>query len=332
MTGWQGNEGGYPGGGWNPQQDPYGGQNAGGQYGGAPGQPGQWGQDPYGGAPGQYPTDPYQGQYGPGQTSAYPAYQTGYGFPPEPPKRSKLPIILSVIAIVAVVGAVVTIVVLNRNDEPSPTAGGGATSSRPAPRSAPPSSRRLPTSSRKPTAKPGWTEIRTPLDDTYLTPPGWQADPRPQDSGLGVNFIRGALVGPYDCGGSNYFRGFTAAGEVQSKSGADLDLNKTVTDFATSFANTYYRSPKLETPAPTETTVDGKKGATLTVKLTVTPAKPECDATSGEVAILGVPVERGGKATIRMLVVVNDLAGGPATPPGLPDPLAEEILAGFKLG
>jgi hypothetical protein len=339
VTGWQGNEGGYPGGGWNPQQDPYGGQ-----YGGAPGQQGGT-PNPHGGAPdqqygapGQYGADPY-GQYPQTgaqypQTSAYPAYQTGFGYgPPEPPKRSKLPIILSVVAIVAVVGAVVTIVVLNRDSGSTPTAGGGTSSSRPAPttRSAPPSSRKSPPSS-KPNTKDGWTAIPVPGGGGYQVPEDWKLDPRPADSGLGVNFIRGALVGPYDCGGSNYFRGFTATGEVQGKAGAELDLNKTVTDFANSFANTYYRSPKLETPAPKEATVDGEKGATLTVKLTVTPGKPECDATSGEVAVVGVPIERSGKVVaIRMLVVVNDLAGGPATPPGLPDPLAEEILTTFTL-
>jgi hypothetical protein len=347
VTGWQGNEGGNPGGGWNPQQDPYGGQYGGppGQpagtpnpYGGAPGQPGEV-PNPYGGAPGQqygapgqYAADPYTGQYP--QTSAYPAYQPGYGYgPPEPPKRSKMPIVLSIVAIAAVVGAVVTIVVLNRDANPTPAAAGGTSSSRPAPRSAPPSSRKLPPSSRAPEAKEGWEAIPVQGGGSYQVPDDWTPDPRPVDSGLGVDFLRGALVGGYDCGGSHYFRGFTATGEVQGKAGAELDLNKAVTDFANSFANTYYRNPKLDTPTPKATTVSGKKAAEVTVKLTVTPGKPECDATSGEVAVVGVPIEQGGKVTaVRMLVVVNDLAGGPATPPGMPDPLAEEILTTFTLG
>ncbi|HEU5470831.1 MAG TPA: hypothetical protein VFV67_09270 [Actinophytocola sp.] len=344
MTGWQGNEGGGHGGGWNPQQpDPYGGQYGGGtpgQYGG-----GQYGADPY--AQQQYGgTDPYGQQqyggvdpyggnpYGP-QTQAYPAYQTGFG-PPEPPKRNRWPIIVSVVAIVAAVGTVVTIVLMNRgSDDPSPTAGGQTSSSRPpaTSRSAPGSSRRLPPATRAPDAKDGWVAIPLPGGASYQVPEDWKPDGRSQPSGLGVDFHQRALFGSYDCGGSNYFRGFSAAGEVSSKSGAELDVNKTVTDFATSFANEYYRNPKLDTPQPKPTTVDGKDAATMTIKLTVTPNNAECEATSGEVAIVGVGIEEGGKlAAVRMLVVVNDLAGGPASPPGLPDPLAEEILTTLKLG
>jgi hypothetical protein len=223
--------------------------------------------------------------------------------------------------------------VLNRDESPSPAAAGVTSSSRPAPRSAPPSSRKLPPSSRKPTAKEGWEAIPVLGGGSYQVPDDWTLDPRPVESGLGIDFMRGALVGAYDCGSRHYFRGFAATGEVPAKAGAELDLNKTVTDFANSFANSYYRGPKLDAPAPKETTVGGKKAAEVTVKLTVTPSDPECDATSGEVAVVGVPIEQGGKVTaVRMLVVVNDLAGGPAKPPGLPDPLAEEILTTFTLG
>jgi hypothetical protein len=315
VTGWQGNEGG-----WNPQQDPYGQQYGADPYGGQ--QFGGQQYDPYAQQP-QYGSDPYAQQYGM-------PYQ-GFG-PPPPEKKSKLPIVLSIVAIVAIVGAVVTIVLLNRDDS-SPEAGPVANSSTakppPSSQSRPPSTSRRPpsSSSNKPPTKEGWTAISgTGLN--YEVPPGWTAEPAERKSGLeGVTFKGGAEFGNYDCGGATYFRGFAASGDVQSKSGGTLDLNKTIGDFANGFAGEYYRSPKIELGAPASKTVDGLKAAALTAKLTVTPTKPECEATTGEVAIVGVLVEQDGKPVgVRMLVVVNDLTGGPADPPGLPDPIAEEIL------
>lgn len=341
VTGWQGS------GGWGPQQDPYGGQG-GQQYGG-----GQYGADPYGGQYGadpygqqqpqpQYGTDPYgqqqQPQYGTdpygGQYGGYPGYQPG--FEPPQPKRSKLPIILSIVAILAVVGTVVTIVLLNREDDPSPTANTGPTSSpssRPSsPRENPASSRRQPPTSRSvPNAKPGWTTIELP-GGSYQVPEDWRRDAQKRPSGLGVDFDRGAVVGNYQCEGNVYFRGFAAYGEAQSKDGSEIDPTKAVTDFGNSFAKEYYGNPTVEPGAPKETKVGSANGVTLTVKLTVTPTKPACEATSGEVAIIGVPIEEGGKTTaVRMLVVVNDLAGGPADPKSPPDDLAEEILTTFSV-
>src|SRR5262249_6922236 len=128
------------------------------------------------------------------------------------------------------------------------------------------------------------------------------------------------------------FRGFTAGGEVQAKDGSQLDLNKTVTDFANSFAGRYYNNPKVTVGTPDSTTVSGQDAATVTAKLTVQPAKPECEATSGEVAVAAAAIKEGDKLVgVRLLVVVNDLAGGPSTPPALPDPLAEEILTTFSV-
>lgn len=329
MTGWQGNEGGQ--GGWNPQQDPYGQQYGADPYGGQQ----QYGADPYSGGiqydpygqQQQYGADPYGGQYPP--SGQFPAYQAGFG-PPPPKKRSKLPIVLSIVAIVAIVGAVITIVLLNRKDDPAQTAGpGDSSSAKPPPSSpsAPPSSKRQPSTTTKPAGKDGWTAVELPWGK-YQVPAEWKSSTADRASGLaGVTFKGGAEVGSYNCGGSNYFRGFTAGGDVQSKSGTPLEVEKTVTDFANSFAREYYREPKVESGTPKSTTVDGKKAATVTIKLTVTPTKPDCEATSGEVAVVGVLVEEGGKATgVRMVVVVNDLDGGPADPPGLPDPLAEDIL------
>ncbi|HEV2782322.1 MAG TPA: hypothetical protein VGX25_23265 [Actinophytocola sp.] len=322
MTGWQGGGGGQDGN-WNPQQDPYGG-----------GQGGQYGADPYGGGYnpdpyGRYNQDPY-GQYG--GTAMYPAYQPA--FEPPPPKRSKAPIVLSIVAILAVVGTVVTIVLLNRSEDPSPAAGPGPTSSpssRPSAPKLPTSSRRPPTSKKPAGGKDGWITIDA-IAASYQVPGDWKKDTQKRPSGLGVEFDRGAVVGNYECEGATYFRGFTAYGEAQSKDGSALDLNKTVTDFASAFAKEYYRNPKLEVPEPKPATVGGAKAASITVKLTVTPSQPACEATSGEVALVGVPIEKDGEPSgVRMLVVVNDLAGGPGNPAGLPDALAEEILTTFTI-
>jgi hypothetical protein len=310
--GWQGNEGG-----WQQQPDPYGQPQYGPPY------------DPYG----QYQQDPSGGQ-------AYPAYVQGFGAPPPPPpppppKRSKLPIVLSLVAIVAVVGGVVAIVLLNRNDDPQPVANTGpgtSTSQRSAsPPKVPPlgTTKKPPSSGAQPPPKEGW--VRVDLADgtgSYEVPGGWNPQPEKKDSGLSVQFGDGTEFGTYNCGGHSYFRGFSASSEVQSKTGAEVDVNKAVTDFANSFAGKYYNGPKIDLPAPTSTTVGGKKAAMVTAKLTVQPTNPECEATSGEVAVLGVAVGAGG---VRVLVVVNDLDGGPATPKPLPDPLAEQILGTLSL-
>lgn len=307
--------GGWQGGGWN--QDPHGGQG------------GRYGADPYG----QYGSDPYP-QYGQPDPYGVDPYGGFPGFEPSP-KRSKLPIVLSIVAIVVVVGAVLTIVLINRNeDDPAPTTAGGSTSASSKPPSSPkgPSSRRPPSTSAKPSTKDGWVTLEM-NGGNYQVPADWKRDTVMRKSGQGnIEFMPGAVVGVYPCEGADYFRGFVAWGEAQSRDGAELDLNKTVTDFATSFAREYYREPKLDAPAPKPTTVDGKQAAAITVKLTVQPTKPACEATSGEVALIGYPIEKDGKpAGVRMLVVVNDLDGGPATPPGLPDPLAEEILGTLRI-
>lgn len=300
--GWQGDQGG----GWN--QDPYGQQQYGPPY------------DPYG----QYQQDPHGG-------TAYQPYP-GFGEPP-PPKKSKLPIVLSLIAIVAIVGGVVAIVLLNRDDNPQPAANTGpvtSSSGKPATPTRPPAtSRRPPSSGANPAPKEGWSAVAC-ADGTcgYQIPPDWKKTTEKKDSGLaGLQFGDGAEFGTYECGGAPYFRGFSASSIVQSKTGAELDVNKVVTDFANSFASKYYNNPKIDLPAPQATTVGSRKAATATAKLAVQPTKPECEATAGEVAVLGVAIEQGGKVTgVRVLVVVNDLEGGPADPKPLPDPLAEEML------
>lgn len=308
--GWQGDQGG----GWN--QDPYGQPQYGPSY------------DPYG----QYQQDPNAG-------TGYQPYP-GFGEPPPPPKKSKLPIVLSIIAIVAVVGGVVAIVLLNRGDDPQPAANtGGSSSSSSAPGSQSQSKLPGPTSKRstsatKPPTKDGWVTVElTDKSGTYQVPQDWKAAAEPKDSGVeGIQFADVREVGTYSCGGGTYFRGFTASSQVQSKTGAELDVSKVVTDFATSFSTKYFNNPKIDLPAPAEVTLGAQKAAMVTAKLTIQPTKPDCEATSGEVALIGVGIENGGKvAAVRVLVVVNDLEGGPADPKALPDPLAEEILETLSL-
>ena len=296
MTGgWQGDQGG-----WQPPQDPYQQQ----QYG-----------PPY---------DPY-GQYQQQDPHAAPGYQ-GWGYQEPPPKKSKLPIVLSLIAIVAIIGGVVAIVLLNRDDDPSPAANvTSSTTDTPAP-----TTRRPPPSSDVNAPSGDCVEVASSIGK-YCAPADWKPSTEKRASGLGIDFDGGAVFGEYDCGGSSYWRGFTATGQVQGKDGAQLDLNKAVTDFATSFAKEGYRNPQLDGATPTPVKVGGKDAASIRMKLTVQPANAECDATGGEVVVLGLPVEESGKLIgVDMLVVVDDLAGGPANPPPLNESAADEILKSFK--
>lgn len=344
MTGgWQGNEGGY--GGWNQPQGPYGAD------------PNQgYGVDPYGGQQadpygGQQYGSPYGGQqYGQyGQTAQYPqtagypagGYQ-GFGGPPPPQKRSKAPIIFSVLAIVLVVGAVVTIVLINRGGED--TAGGGGTqSSTEAPpttgSSAAPSSdvSDPPTSGSEPPDTGDWQTVPdtggTGL--THQVPADWELATRERASGIeGIEFAGGADFGRYSCGGGNYIRTFTATGNVKSKDGGTLDVGQTITDFAEAFAKNYYRdTAQVDLPTPEPTTVGDRDAATLIATVTPEVTNPECDSTSGQVAIVGVEFDKTATrdAGVAMLVVVSDVSGGPSDPVPVPESVVQQILTTVAL-
>jgi hypothetical protein len=133
--------------------------------------------------------------YGPGQTAAYPAYGGGFGPPPPPPKRNRLPIVLSVVAILVIIGVVVTIVLINRGEDPAPAAA-PSTSKAPAKTSRPPASRQ-PTSATRPAGKNGWNVVDSQIGLTYQVPPDWEKTPSQRDTGLGVQFVQGAVVGDY---------------------------------------------------------------------------------------------------------------------------------------
>jgi hypothetical protein len=309
--------------------DPYGNQYGAGQYGA-----GQYGNDPYGAGGydqyGQY----QQQQYPP--TGGFPA--PGYGPPPPPPKRSKLPMILSLVAIVIIVGAVVTIVLVNRKDnQPVAQNDPSSTTSKEDP------STTGSKSSSEPTSTSGgggehddWLSIDNTADSglKYQVPPDWKESTSSVRSGLEVDFTGRADYGVYDCEGDPYVRTFAASGDVQGKDGADLDLATTMEDFAKSFAvQGYGEGAQVEVPAPTEVEVGGKPAMTLTAKVTVNATKPNCQASEAEVAMVGVQLESDGQPKgVAMLVVVNDLAGGPADPKPLDPAVTQEILSTVSAG
>ncbi len=333
MTGWQGNDGGQ--GNWN---QPYGPDPHTNQYGTDP-YANQYGPDPYGG--GYEPTgqnDPYAAYPPP-----YPQYQTGgfpaqgYGPPPPPePKRSKLPMILSIVAIVIIIGAVVAIVLVNRKDtqqtaDPQPST---TEQSDPTAKTTTPS--KVTPSSRAPSGEDDWISVDNSKDAglRYQVPPDWKTSATPRASGLEVDFTGNAEYGLYDCEGGSYVRTFAASGDVQSPDGKDLDLEKTVTDFAKSFGTTYFGADAtVEVPTPEKFEIDGKPAMKLTAKVKPQVTKPACQATEGEVALVGVLLETEGKpADVTMLVVVNDVAGGPDDPKPTPVSISQDILATVKVG
>jgi hypothetical protein len=348
VTGWQ--SGGGDQGGWNPNQsfgpeaqtnrynEPYANQQ----------DPYNYGSDPYPGFQDQYPqygTDPSAGGYGPYQqpqhqqppyppTGGFPAQ--GYGPPPQPPRRSKLPMILSLVAIVIIVGAVVAIVLVNRGGSQPAAQDDDKSSSSPAPTRDPSSSGKTPTSTSGGGDHGDWIAIDNTADSTlsYQVPPDWQRSDASIDSGKGIEFTGVGAYGIYDCEGGNYTRTFAASGDVQGKNGKDLDLATTVEDFAEAFATVGYGDGvKVDVPKPTEVEIGDRTGMMLTAKVTVTATKPNCQATEAEVGIVGVPVQAEGQPKgVAMLVVVNDLKGGPPDPKTLDTSVTQDILGTVKAG
>jgi hypothetical protein len=336
VTGWQ--SGGGDQGGWD-QNQPFGPEAQTQRYGTDP----YYGSDPYADPYGanQYGADPYQ-QYPPssGVPAQYPPTGgfpgQGYGPPPPPPKRSKLPMIVSLVAVVAIVGAVVAILLINRNNN-QPVAQDDNKSSSTAPPSSE-SSKKKSSSSSAPTSGSGnhddWLAIDNKADSglSYQVPPDWKGSTNSVESGLGVDFNGTADYGNYDCEGSGYVRTYAASGDVQGKDGKDLDLPTTLEDFAKSFAaKAYGADAQVDVPSPTETKVGDKKAMTVTAKVKPKITKPNCQASEAEVALVGVLLETDGKPTgVSMLVVVNDVKGGPGDPKTLDPALTQEILGTVK--
>jgi hypothetical protein len=71
----------------------------------------------------------------------------------------------------------------------------------------------------------------------------------------------------------------------------------------------------------------------VTAKVTPNVTKPDCQASAGEVALVGVLLESEGQpAGVAMLVVVNDLDGGPSDPVPLEASVSQEILKTVSAG
>jgi hypothetical protein len=343
VTGWQSGDGGQ--GNWNQPPfgpdpgtnqygtDPYANQNPyATPYPANPYEQNPYGDpNPYGGAPQQYGSDPYaQQQYPP--TGGFP--MPGYG--PPPPKRSKLPMILSLVAIVIIIGAVVTIVLVNRQDN-QPVAQGDPTTTSSTEKSGS-SGKSTPksTSSAPSGDHADWLSIDNTADSglSYQVPPDWKQSTGTRTSGLGIDFTGAADYGVYDCEGANYVRTFAASGDVQGKDGKDLDLATTLEDFAKSFGTTYYGTDATVTvTAPAESQVNGKTAMTVTATVKQNVTKPNCQATEGEVALVGVELQTEGQPKgVAMLAVVNDVSGGPADPKCLDTSLTKEILSTVQAG
>lgn len=335
VTGWQPGDGGQ--GNWNQPFGPDPGTNT---YGTDPYANQPYGDNPYGGEPYPY-GQPEYGQPEYGQTNQYPQYQTGgfpaqgYGPPPPPPqKRSKLPMILSLVAIVIIVGAVVAIVIVNRKGQQSSSPPSSESQSQSQSADKKSSSQDNNSSSKKPDGEHGdWISVDNTADAglSYQVPGDWDTSETPRPSGLGVDFTGNADYGVYECENGSYVRTFAASGDVQGKDGADLDLNKTVEDFAKSFATSYYGDDaQIEMGKAEETEIDGKKALRLTAKVKPNVTKPACQATEGEVALIGVLLE-GETTGVAMLAIVNDLTGGPDEPAPVPASVTQEILATVKV-
>jgi hypothetical protein len=344
VTGGRGDEGGQ--GGWfQPPNDPYGyhpdvrgwdtGPHDTAGYPQGQANPYQTGdfpaQRPYGAYPyGLDADDPY----GPGQPG-YDPFQPYPDFSPSPTrKRSKLPMLLGVLAIVIIVGAVVAIVLVNKNKEDNTASPPASSSERAAPPPNGKSSAQPPPSPGGPGGRDGWRTVDN-LDDaglTYQVPPDWKVSDVPRPSGLNVDFTGTAEYGIYDCDGQSYVRSFATSGDVQSKRGANLNLNKTVSDFAKSFATSYFKdTAKVDLGEPQETEIGGERAAKMTVPVTPRVSVPKCEAAKGEIAIVGVLLKAQGKpAGVAMLVVVSDVEGGPDDPKPLSSDVAQDILASVR--
>jgi hypothetical protein len=305
VTGWQGNDGNQ---GWQqqPEPDPY-------AY--DPADPYGYGHDPYAQYPPQYSTGSFAAQ----------------GPPPPPPKRSKLPMILSLVAIVLIVGAVVGIVLWQRNkDEPSANPGTETSQT---------SETSEQQSSEQNTSEPAddWTVVDNTAEAglTYSVPANWILSNEPRASGEeGIEFGGVAEYGLYDCEGDAYVRSFAASGDVQGRGGTDADPIETVKHFAVTVAAEYFGDDAtVEVSEPAEQDVDGKTAVTVTATVTPKVTKPDCQPTSAEVTIVGVPVEKEGQANgVTMLVVVDAVEGGPDEPKPTTSGLTEQILATVKAG
>lgn len=234
--------------------------------------------------------------------SGDPALSTFTELPP--PTRSLMPATLSIIAIVAIVGTVIAIGVIHRN--------GGTPEAVPAVTSA---------AAAATTSTPASTAVvNTSARLTYEVPTDWMASDNPVDV-LGVRFTGVAEYGRYDCTGSRRVRARVVGAAAQGKAGKPLDRESTAVAFAKAFGETYYPGAQVAASAGEPTRVDGKEAVVVTAKVTPKADTP-CLPTEAEVTVLAIELGPGAA----LLVVTNDLAGGPDDPRALRGPVARTII------
>ncbi|TDQ04885.1 hypothetical protein [Labedaea rhizosphaerae] len=248
---------------------------------------------------------------------------------PPPPRRSRAQTLVvggSIAAIVLVVAAVVLIVATNRG-------GGQAGQPTGAPRTSavPPTTSASTTPATSSTPPPSHTERWHPVAGasssglTYSVPQDWANSSKPRSTGRGEQWGGVAEFGTYQCPQGRYTRGFVASGKAPT--GDQTDLGALAGDYADALAKHWYGEPRIETGTPQQRQVDGHEAVLVTAKLSIDPENPDCDASSAEVLVLAVKLDRG----VGVLAAVNDLEGGPSDPPCAPDGVIQQILSTVKV-
>jgi hypothetical protein len=249
---------------------------------------------------------------------------------PQPQGRSRTQTFViggSIAAIVLVVVAVVVIVATNRGGggQAGQPTGAPQTSAAPPPTST--TNTPAPSATAPPSSTAGWHQVAGTSSSglTYSVPKDWTDSRKTRSTGRGEQWGGVAEFGTYQCPQGRYTRGFVASGKAPT--GDQTDLGALAGDYANSLAKYWYGDPRIEVGHPQQRQVDEHEAVLVTAKLTVDPENPDCDASSGEVVVLAVKLDRG----VGVLAAVNDLEGGPSDPPCAPDGVIQQIFGTVKV-
>jgi hypothetical protein len=233
----------------------------------------------------------------------------------------------SIAAIVLVVVAVVLIVATHRGGpgQAGQPTGAPRTSAAPPPTSvstAPTTSTTPP-----PSHTAGWHPVADTSSSglTYSVPADWANSAKARSTGRGEQWGGVAEFGTYQCPQGRYTRGFVASGKAPT--GDQADLGALAGDYADALAKHWYGEPRIEVGTPQQRRIDGHEAVLVTAELSIDPENPDCDASSAEVLVLAVKLDRG----VGVLAAVNDLEGGPSDPPCAPDGVIQQILGTVKV-
>lgn len=175
---------------------------------------------------------------------------------------------------------------------------------------------------------------------TYQVPASWRSVPASESpAALGIT-LEGAAQGPtYRCAGRTVPRSIVGSHFVSKGSGADASTADAATAFVTAFARSLYGvTSVIRTPDPEPVDRGGVRGtiARATVTIMQSPAGAEgsgCRATEATISVLALPSTRGapgGRGAV-ILVISNETAGGPSSPPPTPDEVVTLVLASATL-